>query len=71
MSEWVLDCWNNNYEGATDDGSARIDDSCARRVLRGGSWRDDHKHITVSSRGFYDHDVRYLYNGFRVALEIE
>jgi len=40
-------------------------------VLRGGSWRDDHKHITVSSRGFYDHDVRYLYNGFRVAMEIQ
>ena len=71
VSEWVLDCWHNNYEGATDDGSARVEDSCARRVLRGGSWRDDHKHITVSSRGFYDHDVRYLYNGFRVALEIQ
>ena len=71
VSEWVLDCWHNNYEGAADDGSARVEDSCARRVLRGGSWRDDHKHITASSRGFYDHDVRYLYNGFRVALEIE
>lgn len=71
ISEWVLDCWNASYEGAAGDGSARTDGTCGRRVLRGGSWRDDHKHITVSSRGFYDHDVRYLYNGFRVALEIQ
>ena len=40
-----------NYAGAADDGSARVGDSCTRRVLRGGSWRDDQKHITASSRG--------------------
>jgi formylglycine-generating enzyme required for sulfatase activity len=71
VSEWVMDCWNSNYEGAATDGSARTDGNCSRRVLRGGSWRDEDKHITSSARGFYDHDVRYLYNGFRVALDVE
>ena len=71
VSEWVIDCWHANYEGAPGDGSARNGENCGRRVLRGGSWRDDHKHITAFGRGFYDHDVRYLYNGFRVALDIE
>ncbi|HEY7687268.1 MAG TPA: SUMF1/EgtB/PvdO family nonheme iron enzyme [Dongiaceae bacterium] len=71
ISEWVMDCWRSNYEGAATDGSAWTEGNCSRRVLRGGSWRDDHKHITASARAFYDHDVRYLYNGFRVALDTE
>jgi formylglycine-generating enzyme required for sulfatase activity len=71
ISEWVMDCWNASYEGAPGDGSARTDGTCSRRVLRGGSWRDDQRHITVSNRGFYDHDVRYLHNGFRVVLDVE
>jgi formylglycine-generating enzyme required for sulfatase activity len=71
VSEWVIDCWHTSYEGAPDDASARTDGNCSRRVLRGGSWRDEEKHITSSARAFYDHDVRYLYNGFRVALDVE
>jgi formylglycine-generating enzyme required for sulfatase activity len=71
IAEWVMDCWHTSYEGAPNDASARTDGSCSRRVLRGGSWRDEDKHITSSARGFYDHDVRYLYNGFRVALDVE
>jgi formylglycine-generating enzyme required for sulfatase activity len=38
--EWTLDCWNDSYRGAPTDGSARRDGDCARRVLRGGSWRN-------------------------------
>src|SRR5262245_22588978 len=37
--EWVQDCWNRNYEGAPSDGSAWLTGDCARRVMRGGSWR--------------------------------
>ena len=39
--EWVEDCWHENYQGASADGSAwlRVNDSdCGRRVIRGGSW---------------------------------
>ena len=39
--EWTLDCWHENYEGATEEGEAwreREFGDCTLRVLRGGSW---------------------------------
>jgi hypothetical protein len=42
--EWCEDYWHDSYEGAPDDGSARLDQASRRtrsrdcRVLRGGSW---------------------------------
>ena len=36
--EWAQDCWNDSYEGAPTDGSARVSGDCSRRVIRGGAW---------------------------------
>ncbi len=37
--EWCEDHWHDNYAGAPDDGSARVDQKGgAGRVMRGGSW---------------------------------
>ena len=36
--EWTEDCWNLNYAGAPNDGSAWLNGDCTGRVLRGGSW---------------------------------
>ncbi len=36
--EWVEDCWNGSYAGASPDGSAWRSGDCAVPVLRGGSW---------------------------------
>jgi formylglycine-generating enzyme required for sulfatase activity len=39
--EWVEDHWQGNHEGASTDGSACLTgDDRARRVLRGGAWKD-------------------------------
>ena len=38
VSEWVRDCWNDDYEGAPADGSAWMSGDCSRHVVRGGSW---------------------------------
>ena len=38
--EWVQDCWNDNYQGAPNDGSAWEEGKCDRRVLRGGAFDD-------------------------------
>ncbi|MFL5259023.1 MAG: SUMF1/EgtB/PvdO family nonheme iron enzyme, partial [Hyphomicrobiales bacterium] len=70
VAEWVMDCWKPNHDGAPSDGTAR-EGNCGERVLRGGSWRDDHSRVTVTSRGKYDHDVRYLNNGFRIARDLD
>lgn len=71
VAEWLVDCWFKDYAGAPTDGSARDAPACTKRVLRGGSWRDEPADLEVSSRNFYDVDVRYLANGFRVARELE
>jgi formylglycine-generating enzyme required for sulfatase activity len=70
VSEWVEDCWHENYDGAPHDGSAWLDaDSgdCARRVMRGGSWADFPWNIRVANRNRDVRDVRLYYVGFRVA----
>jgi formylglycine-generating enzyme required for sulfatase activity len=65
--EWVYDCWNDNYEGAPDDGSAWTSGDCGRRVLRGGSWSHSPVRLRSASRGrSHTYDPR-SYIGFRVA----
>ncbi len=71
VAEWTADCWNNSYTGAPRDGSARNRSDCAQRVLRGGSWRNEADYLRSAARFFYDADVRYLVNGFRVAASVE
>ena len=69
--EWVSDCWHGSYKGAPNDGSSWESPGCQQRVLRGGSWRDDPRLVRSSSRFYYDADIRYIANGFRVALSLD
>lgn len=71
VAEWVEDCWHPSYAGAPKDGSAWTTGACQERVVRGGSWRNDHTYAASSGRFYYDADVRYLANGLRVAREVE
>jgi formylglycine-generating enzyme required for sulfatase activity len=70
VSEWVADCWLNDYDGAPNNGAARSQSFCPQRVLRGGSWRSEADDIAASSRFRYDAQVRYYTNGFRVARDL-
>jgi formylglycine-generating enzyme required for sulfatase activity len=36
--EWTQGCWQNSYAVASSDDQAWEQDTCAQRVLRGGSW---------------------------------
>ena len=38
VSEWMADCWHDNYVKAPTDGSAWYNRGCDRRVVRGGYW---------------------------------
>ena len=69
--EWVADCWFESYKGAPHDGSARDRKDCQSRVLRGGSWRNDASYARSAGRFTYDHDVRYVLNGFRVVRSMK
>jgi formylglycine-generating enzyme required for sulfatase activity len=69
-AEWVEDCWNPSYRGATNDGSAWTSGDCSLHVLRGGSFADKAAAVRSSARFRYDEDVRYYANGFRVARDL-
>jgi formylglycine-generating enzyme required for sulfatase activity len=69
--EWVADCWFDSYKGAPNDGHARDRKDCQSRVLRGGSWRNDASYARSAGRFTYDHDVRYVLNGFRVVRSMK
>lgn len=71
VSEWTADCWIANYRNAPKDASARSTPACPQRVLRGGSWRSGLDDVTSSSRFYYDAQVRYYTNGFRVARNLK
>ena len=70
-AEWVEDCWNDNYRGAPQNGSAWITGQCRLRVLRGGSFDSQAKYLRSTARFRYDTDVRFYANGFRVVREMQ
>jgi formylglycine-generating enzyme required for sulfatase activity len=65
--EWVEDCWNNNYHGAPDDGSAWTSGDCSCRVVRGGSWGSPKPNLRSAYRNKRKADDRDNVVGFRVA----
>ena len=68
--EWCSDTWHADYEGAPADGSAWVeggDDK--RRVLRGGSWKDDAEKLTSTFRQPAAVDLRDDAVGLRCVLE--
>ncbi len=49
--EWCLDVAHNNYQGAPTDGSAWVQGGDQqRRVIRGGSWKDQPEYLSSSCR---------------------
>jgi formylglycine-generating enzyme required for sulfatase activity len=62
----VEDCWNDSYDGAPADGSARVNGDCSRRVIRGGFFGSGVEQLRAAFRAWTDAEFR-LINGFRVA----
>ena len=65
--EWVEDCWNGSYDGASRDGSAWSTGECELRVLRGGSWVSDPGFLRAAFRNGGATGGRSDLSGFRVA----
>jgi formylglycine-generating enzyme required for sulfatase activity len=69
--KWVEDCYHENYNGASADGSAWTSGDCKNRVVRGGSWLNDPEYLRSADRGgsrTVDRDVDL---GFRVARTLD
>jgi formylglycine-generating enzyme required for sulfatase activity len=71
VSEFTQDCWNNNYSGAPQDGSAWTFGNCSMRVLRGGSWLHPIQGLRSANRGWIAPAVRELHYGFRLARVLD
>jgi formylglycine-generating enzyme required for sulfatase activity len=71
VSEWVQDCWHDNYNAAPRNGSAWEAKGVGHRVIRGGSWTDEPRDLRSSARKRLDADDRNFYIGFRLARDID
>ncbi len=70
VAEWTADCWIDSYKGAGGDAKPREKKDCQKRVLRGGSWKQEASHVSSHARHYYDALVPYSSNGLRVALTL-
>lgn len=70
VSEWVADCWHENYVRAPTDGSAWVNPGCSQRVIRGGSWGSAPDQDRSSFRMGASADSRSGRVGFRVARDL-
>ena len=66
VREWVQDTWVDNYKGAPDDGSARMDGDGNTRIARGGSYSDNAEALRSAARKPLPATTRDSYTGFRV-----
>lgn len=65
--EWVQDCYQDNYNGAPTNGSARTSGFCDLRVLRGGAWGSTRRNLRSAARfGYSSPHIRSSTFGFRV-----
>lgn len=70
LSEWVDDCWHDNYTRAPRDSTAWINPGCERRVIRGGSWGSSPEQVRSAYRLSVPADARSARVGFRVVREL-
>ena len=69
VSEWVTDCWHDNYIRAPSSGRAWINLGCVMRVIRGGSWASSTRQARSAFRQKANQRRRSGHVGFRVVRE--
>lgn len=70
VSEWMADCWHQNYMQAPTDGSAWFNPGCKRRVVRGGYWASAPEQGRAAYRFPVSAESHGPVIGFRVARDL-
>lgn len=65
--EWVQDCYHDSYDKAPKDGNAWQENSCEKRVLRGGSWFSEPQFARSADRNWFAPAIRFNSIGFRIS----
>ena len=69
--EWCEDDWHDNYRGAPNDGSARVDHQRSQqRVLRGGTWLAHPEYCRAATRYSSNSDSIFSLIGFRIVCTV-
>lgn len=70
VSEWVADCWHDNYLRAPETPVAWVNAGCELRVIRGGSWGSSREQVRSAWRSSALAASSGARVGFRVAREL-
>lgn len=69
VSEWVQDCYEDDYDDAPRSGDAVVGD-CEYRVLRGGNWSNSPNRLRSAARDWEKPSMTGHNFGFRVVREL-
>ena len=72
VSEWVEDCYHEDYEGAPSDRSAWTS-GCGpdvRAVVRGGAWGNNLRNLRAADCGWGTPSYRFSSDGFRLVQDL-
>jgi formylglycine-generating enzyme required for sulfatase activity len=70
ISDWIEDCWHENYTRATSDSRAWVNPGCAERVVRGASWGSSPDQSRSAYRLAAPADTRSARVGIRIARDL-
>ncbi|ANB18251.1 formylglycine-generating enzyme family protein [Dokdonella koreensis] len=70
VSEWVEDCWHDNYTRAPRDQQAWVNPGCSNRVIRGGSWGSAPDQVRSAWRAGLAAGSRSAQIGFRPVRDL-
>jgi serine/threonine-protein kinase PpkA len=71
VSEWVEDCFTENYTLHPKNGQAMVVKSCSSRVVRGGSAKDNAERLANHIRDYHRAEIFDVHLGFRVVMELK
>ena len=70
VSDWIDDCWHENYMRAPADSRAWVNPGCAEHVVRGGSWGSSPDQSRSAYRLAAPAETRSARVGIRVARDL-
>jgi len=71
VSEWVKDCWHENYKGAPSDSGVWEGGNCTFRAVRGGAYLSPQQSIRSAKRDKLKSDAGYDHVGIRLARDLD